>query len=182
MASSLERLQQSHQVTVQWHSYELRPQGSPPIPESYRLQIEAARPRLYTIAREQYGLELKQGPSGQNSRPALIGAKYAEAMGFGPAYHEAVLKGYWLEGKAIGDLEVLADLAVSVGLGRSAFLLALDDPRYDREVTADVEQAFAYGLGGVPALIFAQKYLVSGAQPYAVLTQVVEKIQAMNGA
>lgn len=152
------------------------------MPESYRRQIEATRPRLYTIAREQYGLELKQGPVRQNSRPALIGAKYAEAMGFGPAYHQAVLRGYWQEGKAIGDVEVLADLAVSVGLGRSAFLLALDDPRYDAEVTADIEQAFAYGLGGVPALIFAQKYLVSGAQPYPVLVQVVEKIEAMNGA
>lgn len=151
------------------------------MPESYRRQIEAARPRLYALAREQYGLELQQGPTGQNSRPALIGAKYAEAMGFGPAYHQAILKGYWQEGKAIGDLEVLADLAVSVGLGRTAFLLALDDPRYDAEVTADVEQAFAYGLGGVPALIFAQKYLVSGAQPYPVLVQVVEKVQALNG-
>ena len=151
------------------------------MPESYRRQIEAARPRLYALAREQYGLELQQGPTGQNSSTALIGAKYAEAMGFGPAYHQAILKGYWQEGKAIGDLEVLADLAVSVGLGRTAFLLALDDPRYDAEVTADVEQAFAYGLGGVPALIFAQKYLVSGAQPYPVLVQVVEKVQALNG-
>ena len=179
MASSLERLQESHEVTIQWRSYELRPQGSPPIPESYRQQIEASRPRLYAIAREQYGLELNPGPWGQNSRPALIGAKYAEAMGHGPAYHEAVLKGYWLRGQAIGELNVLADLAESAGLGRDSFLTALDDPRYDAEVTADVEQAFAYGLGGVPALILAEKYLVSGAQPYAVLMQVVEKIEGM---
>jgi predicted DsbA family dithiol-disulfide isomerase len=35
-----------------------------------------------------------------------------------------------------------------------------------------------YGLDGVPALVFADKYLVSGAQPYNVLKQVVEKVQA----
>ena len=63
---------------------------------------------------------------------------------------------------------------------RQSFLTALDDPRYDAAVTADVEQAFTYGLGGVPALIFAEKYLVSGAQPYAVLMQVVEKIEGMD--
>lgn len=179
MASSLERLQQSHGVEVRWRSYKLRPQGSPPIPEDYKQYIEASRPRLYTIAREQYGLELNSGPFGQNSRPALIGAKYAEAMGHGPAYHAAVLKGYWLEGKAIGDLDILTDLAVAVGLERTAFREALSDPRYDAAVTTDVEQAFAYGLGGVPALIFANKYLVSGAQPYAVLQQVTEKVEAM---
>lgn len=179
MASSLERLQQSHEVTIQWRSYELRPQGSPPIPEAYKQQIEAGRPRLNAIAREQYGLELNPGPFGQNSRPALIGAKYAEAMGHGPAYHEAVLKGYWLEGKAIGEVQVLADLAVAAGLERTAFLEALADPGYEAQVTADVEQAFEYGLGGVPALIFAHKYLVSGAQPYAVLQQVTEKVTAM---
>ena len=100
-------------------------------------------------------------------------------MGHGPAYHEAVLKGYWLEGKAIGEVQVLADLAVAAGLERAAFLEALADPGYEAQVTADVEQAFEYGLGGVPALIFAHKYLVSGAQPYAVLQQVTEKVTAM---
>jgi predicted DsbA family dithiol-disulfide isomerase len=29
----------------------------------------------------------------------------------------------------------------------------------------------------VPALVFANKYLVTGAQPYEVLVQVVEQIQ-----
>ncbi len=34
----------------------------------------------------------------------------------------------------------------------------------------------SYGLQGVPALIFNNKYLVSGVQPYEVLKQVVEKV------
>jgi len=35
-------------------------------------------------------------------------------------------------------------------------------------------------LTGVPALIFNNRYLVSGAQPYEVLRQVVEKVQEEN--
>ena len=55
-------------------------------------------------------------------------------------------------------------------------------PRYktrtfDAEVSADVELAHEYGLNGVPALIFENKYLVSGAQPYDTLRRVVEKVQ-----
>ena len=41
---------------------------------------------------------------------------------------------------------------------------------------ADVDLARSYGLNGVPAMVFNDKYLVSGAQPANVLRQVVERI------
>jgi len=163
---------------VAWRSFELRPKGSPPIPPEYRAKIEASRPRLYAIAKEQYDLELKPGPFGLDSRPALVGAKYAEAQGVGDAYHEAVFKAYWLEGLKIEDRMVLADLATAVGLEAEAFLAALETETYQSAVSFDVAQAYAYGLSGVPALVFSHKYLVSGAQPYDVLCQVVEQIAA----
>ena len=138
----------------------------------------AGRPRLYAIAREQYGLDLNQGPWGINSRPALIGAKYAEAQGVGPAYHDAVMRAYWLEAQSIEDLAVLAKLAVASGLDREAFLTALTDPALEQEVLNDIAWAHTNGISGVPALVLQGKYLVSGAQPYAVLTNVVEQIRA----
>jgi len=51
----------------------------------------------------------------------------------------------------------------------------LDNETYAQQVTADIEQAFAYGLRGVPALVFNNKFLVSRAQPYEMLVQVAEK-------
>jgi predicted DsbA family dithiol-disulfide isomerase len=148
------------------------------MPPEYLARIKAGRPRLYQIAREHYGLELNPGPHGISSRDALIGAKYAEAYGKGAEYHRVTLRAYWQRANDIGDRVVLAMIAQSVGLDDAAFLAALSDPHYDRQVEADVEQAYQYGLNGVPALIFNHKYLVSGAQPYDVLTRVVEKIQA----
>lgn len=138
----------------------------------------AGRPRLYAIAREQYGLELNQGPWGINSRPALIGAKFAEAQGVGPAYHDAVMRAYWLEAKSIADLDVLAELARSIGLERTAFLAALTDPVLEQEVLNDIAWAHTNGINGVPALVFQGKYLISGAQPYEVLARVVDQIRA----
>ncbi len=177
MASSLEKLEASHGVTIQWHAYELRPKGSPPLPPEYKERILAGRPRLYATARENYGLELNQGPFGINSRPALIGAKYAESQGVGPAYHAAVMRAYWLEAKSIEELDVLADLAVEIGLARATFLAALNDPALEQAVLEDIGWAQTNGLNGVPALVFQQKYLVSGAQPYDVLTRIVEQIR-----
>ena len=164
-------------MEVAWHSYELRPAGSPPIPAEYLARIKAAEPRLLNMAREQYGLELNRGPMGSYSRWALIGAKYAEAQGCGPQYHDAIFRAYWQRANNIGDVEVLAEIAHSIGLERRAFLAALQGETYEAQVEADVEQAYSYGLTGVPALIFGQRYLVSGAQPYEVLRQVVEKVE-----
>jgi predicted DsbA family dithiol-disulfide isomerase len=165
-------------VEIVWHSYELRPIGSPPIPPEYLARIKATEPRLNRIAREQYGLELNRGPMGIHSRSALIGAKVAEAQGKGPAYHNAILHAYWQRANNIEDMDVLAEIAQSIGLERESFLAALQDERYDAQVDADIEQAYYHGLTGVPALIFGERYLVSGAQPYEVLRQVVEKVEA----
>lgn len=176
-STSLERLKKSHEVEVVWRSYELRPKGSPPMPEAYRARIEASQPQLKAMAREKYGVELHSGPFGIDSRPALIGDKYAEAQGKGAAYHNAVFRAYWVEAKNIEDRAVLRQIAQSVGLDGDAFLAALDEAVYEKAVIADLQQAQEYGLSGVPALVFAEKYLVSGAQPYEALVNVVEQVQ-----
>jgi predicted DsbA family dithiol-disulfide isomerase len=177
----LDRLQREEPITISWRSFELRPQGSPPMPPEYRARIEAARPQLYAMARNQYGLELNVGPFGIDSRPALVGAKFAEAEGRGEAYHRAVFGAYWQGAADIGDRDTLAQVAEESGLERAAFLAALHDPAHVLAVDADIAQAGAYGLSGVPALVFAGKYLVVGAQPFATLKQAVTQVRAELG-
>jgi len=175
VASSLEKLQKNYDVEIHWRSFMLRPPGSPPIPPEYRARIEASHTQLEKMAREQYGLELHPGPFGIDSRPALIAAKYAESQGKGNAFHAAGMHAYWQEGRSIDDPEVLREIAASVGLETEHF--AATNPEYSAEVDEDMAEANAYGLQAVPALIFAEKYLLSGAQPYELLVQVVEKLQ-----
>lgn len=151
------------------------------MPPEFRARIEAARPQLSAMARDQYGLELNVGPFGIDSRPALVGAKYAEAQGRGEAYHRAVFGAYWQGAADIGDLDTLARVAEESGLERAAFLAALHDPAHTAAVEADIAQAGAYGLSGVPALVLAGKYLVVGAQPFATLKQAVAQVRAELG-
>ncbi len=178
VAFSLKALRQSHPVAIRWRAYELRPQGSPPIPPAYLRQIEAARPRFAAMMQAEYGVAIQQGPFGISSRAALTGEQYAASVGLGDAYHEAVTRAYWLEGRAIDQRETLRAIAVALGMDGAAFQSALADPAYAAQVNADIRQAAEYGLRGVPALVFAEKFLVSGARPYAVLAQVVETIEA----
>ncbi len=129
------------------------------------------------MAREQYGIEINAGPFGIDSRPALIGEQYAMTQGCGDAYHDAVADAYWLQAQPIDNRELLANIAASVGMERAAFLAALDAPEYTEAVDADIAWAHANEISGVPALVFDQKYLVMGAQPYTVLDQVLRQCQ-----
>lgn len=174
----MEKLTHSHGVQIQWHSYELRPAGAPPISEEYKQKILAGRPRFEATAKAQYGLTINPGPFGIDTSRSHIGGKYAESQGVGPAYHEAVMAAYWRDAENIGDDAVLVEIAESVGLGREAFIAALDDQAFADEHKRDVQQAFQYGLNGVPASVLNNKYLVSGAQPYDVFVNVVEQVEA----
>ena len=132
---------------------------------------------LQKMAREQYNLEITVGPFGIDSRPALILEKYAESEGKGNLFHDAIMHAYWQEARSIDDKEVLKEIAESVGLNVEHFADVFDHSQFDRAVTQDMKLAESYGLTAVPALIFAEKYLISGAQPYETLKRVVEKIQ-----
>lgn len=147
------------------------------MPPEYRRRIEASRPMFNKRAREQYGLEINSGPFGINSRRALVAEKYAESQGKGEAFHKAVMDAYWQQARSIEDTNVLKEIAEQVGLDTENFESILADPAYDAEVSADIELAREYRLDAVPALVFAEKYLVVGAQPYNTLKQVIEKIQ-----
>lgn len=177
--AGLEALQETEQVEIVWHSYELRPAGSPPMPPEYRARIEQGRAHLEQVARETYGIELKNQRMGVNSRPALIGAKYAESLGLGAAYHDRLMRAYWDEARDIGDMDELVRIAQEVGLDADAYRAALEDPAFIRQVDDDIRQAASSGISGVPAMVFAGKYLVSGAQPPEVLRQVTAKVREM---
>ena len=87
------------------------------------------------------------------------------------------MQAYWQQARAIDDKDVLKEIAASVGLNTENFASLLESPQFNAEVDADIALAREYGLDGVPALIFDNKYLVVGAQPYDVLKRVIEQVQ-----
>jgi predicted DsbA family dithiol-disulfide isomerase len=174
----LEKLQKNYDVDIHWRSFQLRPPGSRPIPPELLKRFEASRPMFAQRAREQYGVEVNAGPININSRPALIVEKFADTQGKGEAFHRAVMHAYWQEAKIVEDRHVLEEVATGVGLHFDDFSAILENPEFDAAVSADIELAQEYGLTGVPAVVFADKYLIMGAQPYDVFRQAAEKVLA----
>jgi predicted DsbA family dithiol-disulfide isomerase len=89
---------------------------------------------------------------------------------------ERLLKAYFVEGRHVGRTEDLADLAQEIGLDREAARRALDGGEYLEAVRADIDQARAYGINGVPFFVIDGKYGVSGAQSPETFTQVLKRV------
>ena len=181
--SGLDSLRETHAVEVTFRAYELRPSNLPPLPpeveERHQRKIAEHWPRVENIARERFGLELKRTEGGHHpTRLAHVGAKFASAHGKGDAYHRAVFRAHWQELRDIASPDTLAEIAVAIGLDEAAFRAALTDPHYITEVETDEYWAYQQGLSGVPAFIFGNRYLVSGAQPVDVLRQVADQCLA----
>jgi predicted DsbA family dithiol-disulfide isomerase len=177
VSSSLEELKKHYEVDVQWRSFQLRPPGAPPMPEWKRQQIEAGQESFKARVREAYGFELNPAKIEADTRPALILEKYAQEQDKGAEFHHAVEVAHWLEARHIDDVNELKAIMQEVGLGDADINTILTDPKYIQQVDHDQQQAYMNRLNGVPALVFENKYLVSGAQPYEVLKQVVEQVQ-----
>jgi|GEM_PF-308748 len=182
--AALETLQKSRDVTLEIRAYELRPAGAPSLPPAqeaaFRRRVAESWPRVQQIALERFGLELKRHEDGtiRSTRLAHVGAKYAVRQSQGEAYHKAVFRAHWQELRDISDVDTLAALAREVGLDEAGYRAALVDPALIQAVEDDEAFAEANQLGGVPAFIFGERYLVSGAQPVAVLEQAVDQCLA----
>ena len=91
---------------------------------------------------------------------------------------ERLMAAYFLEGRHVGRVDDLVDLAAESGLDADAAREALESGRYVPAVRADQAQAAAYGINGVPFFVIDGKYGVSGAQPPEAFTQVARQVWA----
>ena len=89
---------------------------------------------------------------------------------------ERLMSAYFTEGRHLGVVDELVELAVDAGLDADAAREALQSGRYLPAVRADQAQAAAYGINGVPFFVFEGKYGVSGAQPAEVFSQVLTQV------
>ena len=102
-------------------------------------------------------------------------------LGVQLALKKALLAAYFTDGEAVDSHEVLARVAVEVGLdeARAREILATD--AYADEVRERERYYTEAGIQGVPAVIIDDQYLISGGQPVAVFEQALRKVIAERG-
>ena len=163
------------EVEVEYHSFELAPdtpvdfEGSEAdfLADHKGLpldQVHQMLAQMTEVARAE-GLEFDYDSlQHTNTLKAHEALHAAKAAGRQAELKERLLRAYFTEGRHIGRAEQLADLAAEVGLDRDVVLAALRDGTYRADVAADIAQAAAYGIRGVPFFVIDGRYGVSGAQ------------------
>ncbi|GAC70107.1 DsbA family oxidoreductase [Gordonia soli] len=103
---------------------------------------------------------------------------HAKAEGKQLELSERLFRAYFTEGRHLGRIADLVDLAADVGLDRAEVESVLESGEYADAVAADIEQARAYGINGVPFFVVNGRYGVSGAQEPDVFADVLRKVGA----
>ena len=103
---------------------------------------------------------------------------YAKAHGLQLEAKERLFAAYFEEGRNVGRISDLADLAAEIGLDRADVLRSLTENEHLPAVRADQRQAQEYGIQGVPFYVIDGKYGISGAQDPAVFVDVFDRVAA----
>ena len=90
---------------------------------------------------------------------------------------ENLLKGFFMEGRDIGNRQVLLDIVGETGLDREVASSVLDDDAVAATVKQMALQAREQGVSGVPTFIFNQKMALVGAQPQAQLLKAMDQME-----
>jgi predicted DsbA family dithiol-disulfide isomerase len=175
-------------VDVEYHSFELAPDtpvdfdGSPVDYLSQRKGIPAEQvvqmlTNVTDIAAS-VGLDYDYDHVHQtNTVKAHELIHFAKAQGRQLDMKERLLKAYFVDGRHVGRIEDLADLAAEIGLDRGEVVRVLTDETYLDDVKADVAQAVEYGIQGVPFFVIDGTYGVSGAQDATTFAQLLEQVR-----
>ncbi|WP_131106175.1 DsbA family oxidoreductase [Ornithinimicrobium sufpigmenti] len=176
LALALEEFEHADQIQVIWHSYQLDPEAPATAPgsnldrlaEKYgvdRDQMVATQEQLAADAAE-VGLDYRwQDTVPGNSYDAHRIIHFARFQGLEEAVTGRIMRAWFTEGRAIGDQNVLIELATEAGLDPQDVRGVLAQDSFGTEVRADIDLATRIGISAVPTFVLDQKFGVTGVQP-----------------
>ncbi len=174
-------------VAIEWKSYQLDPSF-----------ISSSNDNLAEHLAEKYGRDLDWAQNmldnmTENAKAAGIDFHFEKAimanshnshrlLHLAKRHHlanelkEQLFKAYLTDGKDLNNLDVLSEIAISVGLNAEEVSQVLHSDAYSKEVKQDIQEANTIGVQGVPFFVFENKYAVSGAQPATAFLETLEKV------
>ena len=185
---ALAQFPQRDQVELVWRSFELDPSAAPspadPGQHTAKLaakfgrsvaEIDAMHDQMTATANAEglpYRFDLNRSGNSFDAHRLL---HLALAHGVQDELKERMDFATFCEGAPISEHPTLRALALEVGLPADEVDDVLATDRYAAAVRADVAQAAAYGINGVPFFVVDAKYGISGAQPPAVVLRTLEQ-------
>jgi predicted DsbA family dithiol-disulfide isomerase len=142
-----------------------------------REQLLVNQERLTARAAES-GFTMKRDDTSRmyNSFDAHRLLHWAGLEGRQSALKHALFEANFTRGEVIDDADVLVAAARTAGLDADAARDVLASGRYAEEVRAAERDWIEKGINSVPAVIIADRYLISGGQPAETFEQAIRQI------
>lgn len=181
------------ELEVEYHSFELSP-DTPVDFEGSEVDFLVSHKRLAPEQVEQMLAQMTQLATTEGLSYDFDALQHTNTVRAHELLHLAKAKGrqldlverlfaaYFEEGRHIGRVDDLADLAAEIGLDRDEAVEALTSGTYRADVDADKDQAVAYGISGVPFFVIDGRLGVSGAQEPSVFTDVLREAAGLTAA
>lgn len=178
------------ELEIFWHTYQIDPDASASqdISNTQRLaqkydrtleEVEEMQENIAKMAKAE-GIDFQwQNTKAGNSFNAHRIIHLAQSKGLGNQAEEAFFHAYMTEGLAIGEREVVEEIASRIGLENGEVEDVLNSNDFAEFIKYDENLAREQlNVQGVPFFIFNQKVALAGAQPDNVLIDVLQKTQA----
>jgi len=158
-------------------AYLLRPdtpkEGLQRQPRAGETENELAEP-LRSHAREA-SLIMRPPRVTPNTMYAMEATEYAQQQGKFMEFHKAAYKAYWEEGKDLGSLAVMEELAVATGLDWAEMEERLHGKQLSGTVMGQYQEALQHGIQGIPTFLVGN-LLFTGAHPYPVFQSAMRRV------
>lgn len=175
------------ELEIHWHSFELDPNApakhntsnterlAKKYGRSYAEMEEMERNVAAMAASEGIDFQWQKANSGNSFNAHRI-IHLAQSKGLGNEAKEAFFHAYMTEGLAIGEREVVEEIASRIGLDNAEVEYVLDSDELADFVRHDEKIAHEQlKITGVPFFVFDQKLALSGAQPREVFLQALQQ-------
>lgn len=188
LRTALDMLDAAIALRVRWQPYELNPSMPPGGLErsayyTAKFGSEAGAASLIanvTANAHNDGLEMDYSRIARV--PNTIAAHrliwYAERTHCQDAVVDGLFRAYFVEGRNIEDNDVLADIGIAAGIDPTAIATLLAGDEGFDVVRDAAKRAHRSGIQGVPAFIFNDRFLFSGAQSPETIALSIERAVA----
>lgn len=177
-----------HPFVIEWHPFQLNPDmpaegidrraylegkfgGKEAAVQAYAPVVEASQSSGALINFE----AIKTTPNTINAHRLIHWAGIEQRQTF---VVDLLFKAYFVDGRDIGNADVLADIADTAEMDAAMVKRLLDTDEELQNIRDRDAHSRKMGVNSVPTFIVAQQHAVPGAQPPEMWVKVIEDIQA----
>ena len=191
---ALESLKEEISANITWKPYQLEPNAPP---EGFDALDYLARKiggaervrqshEMLTSMGAEIGLpfafeKTKILPNTLDAHRLVLWAGQVDAATQDRVAH-ALFTANFVEGRNVGDREVLADIAGASGMDSEDVRRRLDTEKDRDTVRQEIANTQRMGVSGVPFFVIDGKYAISGAQGVDVFTNALRQVAGMKAA